>query len=721
MTIRPKLPIAVLMVIAFTLCSSTIFGQAVLCPQNIDFEDGTTGYWEFFTGNCCPISTQVGGPPISYRHKLVFGSGIDPYGGFPIVAPGGGGYSLKLGNDSARSQAEKARYYIKVPATANLYTLIYRYAVVFQDPGHLPHEQPRFEVNVYDSANGDQLVCNHHIYVASSSLPGFQRSHVGNDVFYKDWTTATIDLKGYAGKTVVVEFATGDCSLGAHFGYGYFDLSCSFFQTHNVSCNPDPFITLKSPPGFQAYKWMDTTFTTTHGYNQNINIATPTTSTKYAVILSPFPGFGCKDTLYVTVNKSDLITGVSNDTIICKGSSALLNVKSNSIGTPLNYNWTPSNNLSCTNCPNPVATPQVTTQYYITVADTSGCAKKDSVYVVVRSAVDPEITVNEDSVCQNVPIELKNLGKNPLGIGYFWNVDSGKIYTGQGTQKAIAYWKDTGNKRIVLKITNQGCEEYDTTEIFVKYQPEAIVNIPKYGCVNQEVLLVPVEQIAKYDWKVDEQNITDTTYKDRYNLTWHSTGQKNIHLVLENENGCFAELDTFINVYEPPVAAIESDNNSICKGKKFNLSTIKGNRYTYSWTPPQYFITNDEHSVNGYAEVTGNVHLEVTNQWGCSSVDSFFIYAGPCCEVFMPTAFTPNADGRNDYFHPVDMKQHELVHFMIMDRWGEMVYEAKTLTNGWNGMLNNKPAPTGTYYYYMKYVCNEGDVIHKKGSVILIR
>lgn len=721
MTVRPKHPITMFMAIVLILCNSTIYGQTILCPQNIDFEDGTPNYWEFSTGSCCPISTPVASGPVHNRHTLMFGIAADPYGGFPIVAPGGGGYSLKLGNDDSKAQAEKARYYVHVPNGPNLYSLIYRYAVVFQDPGHDSVDQPRFEVRVFDSTNGDELVCNHHVYVANSNLPGFKKAPQGIDVYYRDWTTATIDLSGYAGKTVVVEFATGDCKLGGHFGYGYIDLSCGFFQVHNLSCNPAPFVTLKAPPGFQHYKWMDTTFAQTYGNTQNINIATPQQSTKYAVILSPYAGFGCKDTLFMTVARSNLITKVANDTIICKGSNALLDVQSNSIGTPLSYNWTPSTDLSCTSCPNPVATPSKTTKYYITVADTSGCSKRDSVYVIVRSAVDPEITVNEDSVCETVPVELKNLGQNPLGIGYFWNIDSGKIYVGQGTEKAIAYWNDTGKKRIILKITNQGCIERDTAEIYVKYQPEAVINLPKYGCVNDEIIIRPVEQFAKYTWDIDEQTILDSTYVDYYNLVWRSIGKKNIHLLLNNKNGCFHELDTSINIYEHPIATIKSDVNSICKGKRFNLSTIEGSRYLYSWSPPQYFSSNDDHTVSGFAEVTGNIHLTVTNQWGCSSSDSFFIYAGPCCEVFMPTAFTPNADGRNDYFHPVDMKQHELVHFMVMNRWGELIFESKTLDQGWDGTYKNQKAPTGTYYYYMKYVCNEGDVIHKKGSIILIR
>ena len=76
--------------------------------------------------------------------------GNDPYsmGLIPFVPPGSGAHTVRLGNDNVGSEAEQLIYAFTVtPANA---LFIYRYAVVLEDPGHPPGDQPRFTINVFD-------------------------------------------------------------------------------------------------------------------------------------------------------------------------------------------------------------------------------------------------------------------------------------------------------------------------------------------------------------------------------------------------------------------------------------------------------------------------------------------------------------------------------------------------------------------------------------------
>ncbi|MER3497517.1 MAG: hypothetical protein C4308_02180 [Chitinophagaceae bacterium] len=92
---------------------------------------------------------------------------------------------------------------------------------MFQDPQHQPYQQPRFIVKVYDAATYQPIQCATFEYQATSNLPGFKRSTVDQSVWYKERTPVSIDLSGYAGKTIIIEFTTADCTLGGHFGYAY--------------------------------------------------------------------------------------------------------------------------------------------------------------------------------------------------------------------------------------------------------------------------------------------------------------------------------------------------------------------------------------------------------------------------------------------------------------------------------------------------------------------
>ena len=208
------------------LCPNKIWAQQnSSCPPNIDFESGNLNNWKPFTGSCCPINTGTAGASTG-RHTIMSGTGTDPYGGFPVVPSGGGSYALRIGNNGTGALAEKVRYFVRVPNNVNNYSFIYRYAVVFQDPGHTAAQQPRFEVKTFDSATNQSLNCNTHTYIAASNIPGFTRSNVSSSVYYRAWSTATINLSGYAGRTIILDFASGDFSLCGHFGYGYVDLSC---------------------------------------------------------------------------------------------------------------------------------------------------------------------------------------------------------------------------------------------------------------------------------------------------------------------------------------------------------------------------------------------------------------------------------------------------------------------------------------------------------------
>src|SRR5690606_7197156 len=120
-----------------------------------------------------------------------------------------------------------------------------------------------------------------------------------------------------------------------------------------------------------------------------------------------------------------------------------------------------------------------------------------------------------------------------------------------------------------------------------------------------------------------------------------------------------------VTVRESPEININNSNGYLCVGKEFTLETDYEDRVRYSWTPSQYFSQNGTAIAKGVVEQSGNVYLEATNTWGCVSTDSVFLYGGPCCEVFMPDAFTPNNDGHNDSYKPIDIEIHTLLQFMI--------------------------------------------------------
>ncbi len=219
---------------------------------------------------------------VNGRHTIMTG-GNDPCAGFPRVDPLGGPYSVRLGDANVNSQAEQLTQTFMVTNTNNSFT--YRYAVVFEDPGHTSNEQPFFRALLRDQ-NGNVIPCSEFVVSAASNLPGFFNSTTCTGVRYKPWSTVNVDLDNYIGQAVTAEFTTGDCTQSAHYGYAYIDAACSqsFLDAYPDTICVGETITLTAPNGYQSYQWLPTNQTT-----QSINV-TPSVSTNYQLNLVSFNG-----------------------------------------------------------------------------------------------------------------------------------------------------------------------------------------------------------------------------------------------------------------------------------------------------------------------------------------------------------------------------------------------------------------------------------------------
>lgn len=216
--------------------------KASLC-NNLDFEIGDFTNWTGQVGvnNGYPAGGWGGGIT-NNRHTIETG-GTDPHCGFSKLAPGGGSFSVRLGNDINGAEAERLifSFYVQ-PIDTNF---IYKYAVVFEDPGHSWDEQPYFEMKILDQ-NGHIIPCGHQHYTAAPNIPGFYNGTGGVGVRCKDWTTVGINLSNYVGQVVTIIATTADCSLGGHFGYAYLDFLCPshFTQAVQPFCSNQTSVTL---------------------------------------------------------------------------------------------------------------------------------------------------------------------------------------------------------------------------------------------------------------------------------------------------------------------------------------------------------------------------------------------------------------------------------------------------------------------------------------------
>jgi gliding motility-associated-like protein len=153
-----------------------------------------------------------------------------------------------------------------------------------------------------------------------------------------------------------------------------------------------------------------------------------------------------------------------------------------------------------------------------------------------------------------------------------------------------------------------------------------------------------------------------------------------------------------------------------------------GNNYAYKWTPgtglSKTDIMNPVFSYNDRVDYL----IYITDAGGCVIIDTQTVKVIARTQVneppnlWVPTAWSPhNKDGHNDFLYPFHVNIVELRYFRVFNRWGELVFETKTLDHGWDGIYKGVPQVMDTYTWTVEAVGNDGTVFKKAGNAMLLR
>ncbi len=228
---------------------------STFCDMSVE-----TGWstWQWRTG------TNIGGNPPKFNqpwssnpvavpgYHITNGNGLDPNGGFPVVCPGYGSYSLQMGDScEVGGVVEQLKFsFIVTPSETNFR---FAYAAVIQHAGmaHEPHEQPFVSLCIYDH-NGHAIPVLCFSDTGSANMTSYlpvtgQGCANPNGSTYRPWTKDSADLTPYVGQTISVVLTNADCPFGGHFSYSFFDFLCkeshtgvNEIGTNDLSVFPNP-------------------------------------------------------------------------------------------------------------------------------------------------------------------------------------------------------------------------------------------------------------------------------------------------------------------------------------------------------------------------------------------------------------------------------------------------------------------------------------------------
>ena len=114
--------------------------------------------------------------------------------------------------------------------------------------------------------------------------------------------------------------------------------------------------------------------------------------------------------------------------------------------------------------------------------------------------------------------------------------------------------------------------------------------------------------------------------------------------------------------------------------------------------------------------------VAINNSLGCSDTISKVVKVLNSCFIAVPSAFTPNGDGLNDFLYPTNALKADNLQFKIFNRWGQLVFESKNWRDKWNGTIKGIRQDSGIYVWFLQYTHRDtGRQVFQKGTTMLIR
>lgn len=568
---------AVLIILSFLT-----FAQPSAC-FNADFEDNSFTNWNGFYGSCCAINTPNQG--FTNQHQIMVGPGTDPMvagcGNLSIVPPGGN-FSAMVGDFTGTgAQASRLQYNFSITPQSNM--IIVQYAVVLEDPGHGVAAQPRFEAQLYDAA-GNPLPCTFYQVAAANGVPGFQNC---GSYRWKDWTTFGVDVTQYMGQTVTLDVATGDCSLGGHWGYAYVSASCSSLNLSAFYCQngANNTATLSAPDGFANYVWSNAATGQQLATGQVASVNIQGVDTVDCTITS---ANGCVATLTTAVLPAEVIGSIVDSNVCAGYSTVLFNNTAYTNASPDSIFWSASDGYTSNDTTfNHVFPGPGSYNVEMIVTNSANCI--DTVNTVVEVFENPVAGFGFDDVCLG-QIAVFEASSSLLGgdtITNYWYVNNDTLV---GDTVTVNFNGPNNYLVELVAMTQNGCSDTVSQSFTVFNNPTANFAITE-SCIDQAVQFdnttTGLSNSTTFEWLYNNQ-LLDTSVDLSY--IFNTPGIHNISLVATDSFSPVVQCDDTISfsffVHDYPTYSYLADTIQ-CEDVPFvvnSFPSISTNEpISYSW------------------------------------------------------------------------------------------------------------------------------------------
>ncbi|MBI2967715.1 MAG: gliding motility-associated C-terminal domain-containing protein [Bacteroidetes bacterium] len=483
---------------------------------------------------------------------------------------------------------------------------------------------------------------------------------------------------------------------------------------------------------------------------------------------------GCTSTASSTLTSAGGPTPfITTFSPLCAGGTNGIATVSASGGTPpYSYNWS-----------NAMTTPNITGTagtYYVTITDAGGCTVTDTAVITDPPAIILSFTIQNATCGVNDGYAIASSSNGIPPYSYLWsNADNDSANTNLGPEIYICtvtdangcraidtaiisnlnapivtitsisdvncYGNSTGSASTTItggvtpytfnwsngsttqNLTGAGAGDY----IFTVTDNDGCITIKSATITQPSELVLSVSATnAICGGTPGQATATVTGGTPGYIYTW-SNGST-VSSVSNLAGGAYTvtvtdtlncSKNTSVTITDSSAVTLDAGNDTtLFAGSAYTVTASAGGGtapWTFTWMPGNL----SDQTVELSPSESTTYSVTATDASDCSGFDSLMVTVINCVEPFIPSAFSPNNDKKNDilYIRGFTDDCTEALNFVVYNRWGQKVFETTTVTKGWDGTFNGKILDTGVFAFYLSAKWKGGEEKVKKGNVTLVR
>ncbi|MGK0391061.1 MAG: gliding motility-associated-like protein, partial [Maribacter sp.] len=496
---------------------------------------------------------------------------------------------------------------------------------------------------------------------------------------------------------------------------------CTNVSTTNVIVNELPIVTANSnspvcvnetiilnADGGVSYEWEGPDSFSSTDQSPSIPLVALNNGGVYTVTVTDANGCLNTNTTTVIINELPIVLA-NNDSPVCPGFDVQLTASGGD-----SYVWSSSTGFS-SNEQNPLLSNADINDngvYTVTATYNNGCTSTASTNVQVFNTV-VQVASNNSPICLGETAQLSVTG-DPNWT-YEWSNSNGYNATGQNPSFEGDEVSDSGTYSVTIT-DNNGCEGVFNTIVVISDFPSIMTETSGPACEFASVQLITTyNPIWNYEWEGPNNFIDSISDPILENVTEINEGY--YYVSVTNATGCETIDTIFLDVYDD-LMAVPYGDTIIYETQSTIIGVSDG--VNVIWNPTNTLNCSDCLDVVAMPEETTVYQVVVSDEYGC--LDTFNITVEVEVreedDLIVPNTITPNDDGKNDTWVIPWLDQFPDNEVVILNRWGDEVFKAKSYQNNFGGKYNGRDLPPGTYYFIL--LLGE-DFTPFKGPLTIIR